>query len=217
MTLFKLLVRQVTLGVVKEAGVSAMAVKLEEKSLEKLEQEITCSVCQEYYTEPKVLPCLHYYCKKCVLKLALRMATGEPFFCPVCRQETTLPEGGVDELKTAFFINRLQSEVVALKQAHGKEEVDCEMCTDSESKAEAFCHQCEEYICKECIKQHKRWKKFAAHEIVSLKNMKREKVQELVKKQSTVKKCILHEEPLIVYCFDCNSFVCRDCTITDHK
>ena len=189
----------------------------EEKSLEKLEQEITCSVCQEYYTEPKVLPCLHYYCKKCVLKLALRMASGESFSCPECRQETTLPEGGVDELKTAFFINRLQSEVVALKQVHGKEEVDCEMCTDSESKAEAFCHQCEEYICKECIKQHKRWKKFAAHEIVSLKNMNKVKVKELVKKQSPVKKCPIHDEPLIVYCFDCNSFVCRDCTMTNHK
>ena len=59
-----------------------MTLKLEEKSLEKLEQEITCSVCQEYYTEPKVLPCL--------------------------------------------------------KQVHGKEEVDFEMCTDSESRAEAL-------------------------------------------------------------------------------
>ena len=196
---------------------SAMAVKLEEKSLEKLEQEITCSVCQEYYTEPKVLPCLHYYCKKCVLKLALRMATGEPFSCPECHQETTLPAGGVDELKTAFFINRLQSEVVALKQVHGKEEVDCKMCTDSESKAEAFCHQCEEYICKECIKQHKRLKIFTDHETEHLKDLKREKVKELVKKQSPVKKCLIHEEPLIVYCFDCNSLVCRDCTMTNHK
>ena len=190
---------------------SAMAIKLEEKSLEKLEQEITCSVCQEYYTEPKVLPCLHYYCKKCVLKLALRMATGEPFSCPECRKDTTLPEGGVDELKTAFFINRLQSEVVALKQVHGKEEVNCEMCTDSESKAEAFCHQCEEYICKECIMLHQRLKKFTLHEIVSLKDMKREKVKK------PVKKCLIHEEPLIVYCFDCNSLVCRDCTMTNHK
>ena len=194
-----------------------MAVKSEEKSLEKLEQEITCSVCQEYYTEPKVLPCLHYYCKKCVLKLTFRKASSESFSCPQGCQETTLPEGGVDELKTAFFIKRLQSEVAALKQVHGKEEVDCEMCTDSESKAEAFCHQCEEYICKECVKQHKRLKQYTEHEIVSLKNMKKVKVQELVKKQSAVKKCLIHEEPLSVYCFDCNSVVCRDCTMTNHK
>ena len=196
---------------------SVMAVKLEEKSLEKLEQEITCSVCQEYYTEPKVLPCLHYYCKKCVLKLTLRKASGEFFSCPECHQETTHPEGGVEELKTAFFIKRLQSEVVTLKQVHGKEEVDCKMCTDSESKAEAFCHQCEEYICKECIKQHKRLKIFTDHETEYLKDLKREKVKKLVKKQSAVKKCLIHEEPLIVYCFDCNSLVCRDCTMTNHK
>jgi len=36
---------------------------VEKKSLEELESEITCLICQEHYTEPKILPCLHYYCK----------------------------------------------------------------------------------------------------------------------------------------------------------
>ena len=49
-----------------------------EKSLEQLEKDITCPVCQEHYTDPKVLPCLHYYCKKCILKLALRTASIAP-------------------------------------------------------------------------------------------------------------------------------------------
>ncbi len=60
------------------------------KTLKELEKEITCSVCQEHYTEPKVLPCLHYYCKECVLRLALRTASNKPFSCPECRKETTL-------------------------------------------------------------------------------------------------------------------------------
>ena len=33
-------------------------------NLQDLEEDVTCAVCQEHYTEPKVLPCLHYYCKK---------------------------------------------------------------------------------------------------------------------------------------------------------
>ena len=68
------------------------------KSLEELEREITCGICQEHYTEPKAL--------QCVLRLAVKTGTGKPFSCPECRCEVTLSEGGVDELKTAFFVNR---------------------------------------------------------------------------------------------------------------
>ncbi len=98
----------------------------EGKSLEQLEQEITCDVCQEHYTEPKVLPCFHYYCKECILKLAQKTASNKPFSCPECRQKTSLPEGGVEELKTAFFVNRFQSHLSVLKRVHGKVEVKCE-------------------------------------------------------------------------------------------
>ena len=35
------------------------------KTLEKLEAEITCLVCQGHYKEAKLLPCMHYYCKTC--------------------------------------------------------------------------------------------------------------------------------------------------------
>ena len=112
------------------------------KSLEDMEKEITCAICQEHYTEPKVLHCLRYYCKKCVLKLALKTASNKPFSCPECRKETTLPEGGVDELKTAFFINRFKSNYYALERVHGKVEGICVVCADSANTPEAFCHQC---------------------------------------------------------------------------
>ena len=113
----------------------AEGIVVEEKTVEELEREITCGICQEQYTEPKVLPCLHYYCKKCVLRLDLRTGTGKPFSCPECRCEATLPEGGVDELKTAFFVNRLKTTVSTMKRAHGKVEVKCELCSDSVDKA----------------------------------------------------------------------------------
>ena len=189
----------------------------EGKSLEELEKEITCAICQEYYTEPKVLPCLHYYCKKCILKLALRTATNQPFSCPECHKETTLPEGGVEELKTAFFINRFKSKVSALERVHGKVEVKCEECTDSGDRAEAFCRQCAVFICRECVKQHERMKSFVSHEVVSLEDLKEGRAREIAVKEPPSKKCHIHEEPLIIYCFDCSSLICRDCTVTVHK
>jgi len=44
----------------------AEALDIVEKGLEELEEEITCPVCQDHFRKPKILPCLHYYCKECV-------------------------------------------------------------------------------------------------------------------------------------------------------
>ena len=190
---------------------------LEKKSLEQLEKEITCAVCQEHYTEPKILPCLHYYCKKCVHALVLRTGSKQPFSCPECREKTILPEGGVDQLKTAFFVNRFKSNFSVLQRVHGKVEVMCEECTESGDKAEAFCRQCAIFICRECMKCHKRMKSFSSHEVVSLEDLKQGRAREIATKEPPTKKCDVHEEPLIIFCSDCNSLICRDCTVKTHK
>ena len=197
--------------------IMAEGIVVEGKTVEELEREITCGICQEHYTEPKVLPCLHYYCKKCVLRLALRTGTGKPFSCPECRCEATLPEGGVDELKTAFFVNRLKTTVSTMERAHGKVEVKCELCSDSVDRAEAFCRQCAMFICKNCIEHHKRLKPFLTHEVASLEDLKQGRAKPIAVKEPPTKTCPNHDEPLIIYCFDCESLICHHCTVKDHR
>ncbi len=97
--------------------------------LDKLEGEITCGICQEHYVEPEVLPCLHYYCRECIVKLATRSGEKKPFSCPECCSESLLPEGGVDGLKMAFFVNRLKTTITTMERAQGKVEVHCELCS----------------------------------------------------------------------------------------
>ena len=194
----------------------AESVPVEEKSLEELESEITCPICQEHYTEPKVLPCLHYYCKKCILKLALRTQSGKSFHCPECRCEATLPEGGVDNLKTAFFANRLKCKVITLQRAHGKVEVKCELCTAS-SNAEAFCRQCVRFICKRCVQLHSEIQTFLSHEVASLEDLKHGRAKPIAVEEPPISKCEVHEEPFKIYCFDCSCLICQLCTIKDHK
>ena len=55
-------------------------------SLQKLDDELTCPVCTQHFREPKVLPCLHFYCKTCIADL-IKSAKGRPFNCPECRRE----------------------------------------------------------------------------------------------------------------------------------
>ena len=192
-----------------------MAEKVE-KNVEDLEKEIMCAICQEHYTEPKVLSCLHYYCKQCIYRLALRTGLDKPFSCPECRKDTTLPQGGVNNLPTAFFVNRLKELHSKMERAHGKVEASCELC--SGDKAEAFCRQCAQFICEKCVKAHQRMKKsFPGHKVVTLDELKEGGAKEIVKQESPLQTCKEHDESMKIYCFDCSSLICRDCTIKDHK
>ena len=188
------------------------------KSLEQLEREITCGVCQEHYTEPKILPCLHYYCKKCVLDMAQKARPSKSFPCPECRNKATLPEEGVDGFKTAFFVNRLKSTVSSVKITHGQVEVKCEICLEVyNEKAEAFCRQCAAFICAECVKSHKRNRQYSKHEVSSLDDLKQGKCKPVEKKEDLPDKCEDHDEPKVIYCYDCDTLICCHCIMKDHK
>ena len=189
-----------------------------EKSLKELEKEITCSICQEHYTQPKVLPCLHYYCKQCIIKLALIIGKDKPFCCPECRKEAILPGGNEDNLQTAFFVNRFKALYDQQERALSKEEVKCEMCSTSRVKAEAFCRQCGMFVCGDCIKSHQRLKAiFDGHEVLSLDEVKKVTANDVLTKGPPAKKCQVHTKSLKIFCFDCNQLICRDCTVKDHR
>ena len=94
-----------------------------QKGVEELEQEVTCPVCQDHFQEPKILPCLHYYCKGCIEALAKRAGgPNQPFPCPECRTPTLLPQGNPDQLQTAFFVNRMKELHAKLEKVEGKVE-----------------------------------------------------------------------------------------------
>ena len=135
------------------------------KKLAELDREITCAICQEHYIEPKLLPCSHYFCKECILKLALRAGSGKPFSCPECCEEVLLPKGSVDKLQTAFFINRIQGSIVTLEEAHGevvhqesgtiaKDSIP-KKCPAHKEPLIVYCFDCGSLICPHCmVKDH---------------------------------------------------------------
>ena len=188
-----------------------------EKSLKELEKEITCSICQEHYTQPKVLPCLHYYCKQCILKLSLIIGKDKPFCCPECRKEAILPGGIEDNLQTAFFVNRFKALYDQQERALSKEEVKCEMCSTSRVKARAFCRECGMFVCGDCIKSHQRMKVFDGHKILSLDEVKKARAKDVLTQNPPAKKCQLHDELLKIFCFDCNRLICLECAVKDHR
>ncbi len=57
----------------------------------------------------------------------------------------------------------------------------------------------------------------SSHEVDSLQDLKQGRAKVIAAKAPRTKKCRTHEEPLIIYCFDCNTLICRDCTVIAHK
>ena len=186
-----------------------------QKGVEELEKEVTCPVCHDHFQEPKILPCLHYYCKACIEKLAWRAGANQPFPCPECRTDTFLPQDDPDQLLTAFFVNRMKEVHAKLEKVEGKVEAKCEQCCGG--VATAFCRHCMDFICADCVKCHKRLKVYAGHEVSSLEDLKEGGAREIVAKLPPPPTCKVHEEQAKIYCYDCKSLICRDCVVKDHK
>ena len=132
-----------------------MAIK-PSSGLLKLEEQLTCPVCLDLYTNPKTLPCLHSFCQECLEGLPQeREARGDTYYlsCPTCRQRTEVPREGVGAFPVAFTLNNLKEITQSLKnKASDPQQVTC---NDHDKPLDMFCVTCETVICHYCaIRTH---------------------------------------------------------------
>ena len=81
---------------------------------QELEEQLTCSLCLDTFTDPRTLQCLHVFCKDCV-NLAI---SGQQLTCPNCRQVMPVPASGVAGLPAAFQIKCLLEIVNKARYLH---------------------------------------------------------------------------------------------------
>ena len=125
-----------------------------------------------------------------------------------------MPRNDPSQLPTAFFVNRMKELHAKMEKAQGRVEAVCEMC--SGAKAEAFCRQCTEFICNDCVRSHRKMKVFAGHKVVTLQELKEGGAREIPLKGTPPLLCKKHDEQSKIYCFDCSCLICRDCIVRDH-
>ena len=132
-----------------------MAVK-PSSGLLKLEEQLTCPVCLDLYTNPKTLPCLHSFCQECLEGLPQeREARGDTYYlsCPTCRQRTEVPREGVGAFPVAFTLNNFKDITLSLKnKVSDPQQVTC---NDHDKPLDMFCVTCDTVICHYCaIRTH---------------------------------------------------------------
>ncbi|XP_070785497.1 transcription intermediary factor 1-alpha [Enoplosus armatus] len=181
----------------------------------------TCPICKLSFhnREPKLLPCLHSFCKRC-LPAPFRSAdprrdsqgqvdSNKPLGairCPVCRQECW----EMDVLDN-FFVK--DSAEVPSSTVEKTSQV-CMSCDDN-TEATGYCVECVEFLCVTCIEAHQRVKFTRDHTIRQKEEMSPEAVG--ISTQKPVFCDIHKQEPLKLFCETCDRLTCRDCQLLKHK
>ena len=190
---------------------------------QQIEEEITCSICGDLFTDPKTILCLHTFCKQCIEKsIESNKKMAAIICCPLCRAPLP-PDVDVKSTPTNFTINRLV-EIFGKRKVAGKslslsniKEIKCSNCED-DLPAITWCMECENFLCEQCNDAHQRMKKFKSHKIVTVGEFV--KKPKLALSSSTPEKpevaCKIHGKDLDLYCSTCNMLICWDCTLKDY-
>lgn len=73
-----------------------------------LEEDLTCPICCCLFEDPRVLPCSHSFCKKClegILEDNRSLMWRTPFKCPTCRKETA--HNGISSLQVNYSLRSI--------------------------------------------------------------------------------------------------------------
>ncbi|KAI8493590.1 hypothetical protein Bbelb_285110 [Branchiostoma belcheri] len=117
-----------------------------------IREELSCSICLELFTRPKMLPCQHTFCQDCLQDHASRRT---PFQCPNCRQQVRLPRQGVaglpDNRIVANMCERFQQQAT-LSEVRGEQPQSGNRCSFHPSEeVSLYCKLCKVPVCHGCL------------------------------------------------------------------
>uniref|UniRef100_A0A8D3DQ25 E3 ubiquitin-protein ligase TRIM33 n=1 Tax=Scophthalmus maximus TaxID=52904 RepID=A0A8D3DQ25_SCOMX len=175
----------------------------------------TCAVCkqslQSRECQPKLLPCLHSFCLKCIPQPDRQISVQVPgphgqadthivnvMRCSVCHQ---------DYKQSDIVDNHFVKDTTEATST--SDEKSAQVCTSCEDNAGTigFCVECGEWLCQTCVEAHQRVKITKDHKIHSVATSGQRPVF-----------CPIHrQEPLKLFCETCDTLTCRDCQLLEHK
>ena len=189
---------------------------------EKVRQEVTCAICLELLDDPKSMPCLHTYCKKCLME-ALAKRPHDPDLprdrpainCPLCRAEVDLSDEGVEALPSNFSASRLVETVQLQDKLTENKAPKCNSCKNND--AVTSCSDCGGFfLCPSCLQVHKTLPTTMHHILISLNDYSQSTTPNATASKSPL--CEKHPQELLrLFCKDCEVLVCRDCVLVKHR
>ena len=181
----------------------------------------TCKLCSELFTDPRMLPCLHSFCNKCLQKLLEEHGTDEKLKCPTCKISACIPSVGVNGFPQDLR-QRYEAEIALYEEkVKSSSDQSCDRCIKSgNGPAVCFCCSCSEFLCKVCKEDHQTCRKTLNHELVDIIETSATKKEGNFPANIARKPmfCALHnDEKLKFFCETCQTLVCCDCIIPEHS
>ena len=188
-------------------------------SADNLQNMVECSICAEEFKDPRILPCVHTFCLKCLEQTGLNKRPGENLPCPLCRSVFKIPDTGIQGIPKNFFMESLL-DMHRQSKVHSKTLILCDACFEDDSVEEkplAFmmCIECKQKLCDNCGRCHKRSRASKQHQLVDLKS---KEIINHFSKDSALSFCDVHaNEPIKMYCCDCRLVACMICHVEEHQ
>ena len=178
---------------------------------EYVDELVKCPICLSDLINPKSLPCLHTFCLHCLQDHCKDKLPGCGVDCPICRSRFMIPEKGINQLASNFFIKGLTD----AKNAAGKsaDSMLCDICCEFDELVPAviYCTTCLQKMCDRCNRTHQKMP--GTHQIVPLGNEVRDSI---LRSQGSF--CSIHTgNKLEMYCNECHKNICVTCHATKHK
>ncbi|XP_029442732.1 E3 ubiquitin-protein ligase TRIM39-like [Rhinatrema bivittatum] len=141
---------------------------------ESLQDEASCPICLDYFTEPVTLDCGHNFCRSCITQPWEGRDTNFP--CPQCRQTSQQRN-----LRPNWQLANMTEMVKKLSESSVRQKEE-NLCEEHEEKLKLFCEEDQRPICLVCdrSRDHK------SHTVIP--------IQEAA--QEYKKKIQMHLEPL---------------------
>ena len=170
-----------------------------------------CPICVETFTDPKVLPCVHTFCLKCLLQYGEQDKPGDQVACPLCRANFVIPPGGFADLPNNFFVNKLLLAKERTRDDKQDKTNRCDQCIESD--AVSHCIECNQRLCEDCADFHR---KHTLSKFDAALSFKDKPSPDSVLKM-TASYCAHHpDEQIKFYCYDCKMVTCMACQVTKH-
>ncbi|KAK6184010.1 hypothetical protein SNE40_006557 [Patella caerulea] len=197
------------------------------------DQEDSCSICLDIFTEPKTVDCGHTFCRNCLENYYVKKhSESKTFPCPICQHDVEVPEGGIQmfpstnskkrkiEQESAASVSGIQSVPSTSSSTEGETIVDgvtaktdkifsCDACKSSDNDIYK-CIECYKYMCFSC--KNTRHDAFNAdHHVFMVFNQDTET-------RGRIRQCIEHtKEKMEFYCKKCSVAICKTCRAPDHQ
>ena len=180
--------------------------------LDNIYEHVCCPMCTNRFNNPKLLPCLHTFCLRCLQRIQATSGIRDTILCPECRRNFTIPgNGDLSTLPTNFRLNSLL-DALPLTECKTRG-VKCGNCEKTRQQS-AYCFTCCSFWCDDCLPFHNGIRTNNEHHVLALKDFRDEDFENILKQPPF---CAKHEEKLKFLCQVCREAICYSCAVTDHE